>query len=846
MLRSILGVFTVGILAILFYQSVFAFTPDSTPDTIPPYGTNGDVNDIIVDGNTLYVGGQFTHVGVPASSVALVSKSTNELALQLPYVDASISTAISDNAGGWYIGGGFEKVGGEDISYVAHILSDGTVDTGFDLEIDSGVSALALDGTTLYVGGEFNNVNGATTRNNLAAFDTTTGTATAFNPDVDGGINALILDGTTLYIGGGFGTVNGATTRNSLAALDTTTGIATAFDPNLDDNVTALIVDGTTLYVGGIFNDVNGGTTRNGLAAFNTATGIATAFDPNMDVTASVSSILINGTTLYVGGNFTTVNGGTLRNNLAAFDTGTGLATPFNPNIDAGVYTLLLDGTTLYVGGEFNNVNGGTDRNYIAAFDTTTGIATAFDPSFSGDIFDLVNAGSNILAVGSFNLINTVSRNRLAAFDLTTGLLTAFDPNLEGGSNPVTLLLDGTTLYVGSNFTTVNGATTRNGLAAFDTTTGVATAFNPNISGTAHSLLLDGTTLYVGGGFSTVNGATTRNGLAAFNTTTGVATAFNPDIGGGGSPTSLALDDTTLYVGGNFTTVNGGTTRNKLAAFDTTTGIATAFDPNLDSFVEALILDGTTLYVGGGFTTVNGATTRNGLAAFDTTTGIATAFDPDVDGSVYDLILDDTTLYVGGSFTNVNGGTVRNSLAVFDTGTGVVTTFNPNISDYVYSLFLTDTNLYAGGGIYAANNGSIPLRGLAIFNGTTPTPTPSSGGSSSSGSRPRNRVVAVAPTVPSPTPTACPAYLNSYIKKGAVNIEDDVKKLQTFLNQVLQTNLVVSGTYDNPTFDAVVKFQELHSTEVLAPWKLTKGSGWVYITTTKKINSEYCRLNPVS
>ena len=61
----------------------------------------------------------------------------------------------------------------------------------------------------------------------------------------------------------------------------------------------------------------------------------------------------------------------------------------------------------------------------------------------------------------------------------------------------------------GGGFTTVNGATVRNALCSLDTASGLALgAFNPNISGDLHALCLVGNTLYFGGNFSAVNGGT--------------------------------------------------------------------------------------------------------------------------------------------------------------------------------------------------------------------------------------------------------------------------------------------------------------------------------------------------
>ena len=85
--------------------------------------------------------------------------------------------------------------------------------------------------------------------------------------------------------------------------------------------------------------------------------------------------------------------------------------------------------------------------------------------------------------------------------------------------------------------------------------------------------------------------------------------------------TALATAGGVLYAGGEFTSVTppGGSSvaRTYLAAFTTTTGQPTSFDPTLNGKVNALAVspDGSTLYVAGSFTKVNGST-RNHFAAF--------------------------------------------------------------------------------------------------------------------------------------------------------------------------------------------------------------------------------------
>src|SRR5690606_22153424 len=141
---------------------------------------------------------------------------------------------------------------------------------------------------------------------------------------------------------------------------------------------------------------------------------------------------------------------------------------------------------------------------------------------------------------------------------------------------------------------------------------------------------------------------------------------------------------------------------------DSTGALDADWDAGLNTFgtVHALYLSGSTLYVGGSFNAIGGAS-RNNLAAIDTTTALATSFDPDVDSTVYALAMDGNILYAGGGFTDVNSGTTRNRIAAFDTGSGTpstATSFDPNVANnYVYSLQVHDNNLYAGGSFTTVN-----------------------------------------------------------------------------------------------------------------------------------------------
>jgi len=132
--------------------------------------------------------------------------------------------------------------------------------------LDNEVSALAVDGSDLYVGGEFDhNGNATAISDNIVRYDTTGGGSWHDLPNdgLDGVVAALAMDGTDLYVGGLF-TRNGDTTAISdyIVRYDTTGGGSWHDLPNdgLDYMVYALAVDGTDLYVGGDFDHNGDGT----------------------------------------------------------------------------------------------------------------------------------------------------------------------------------------------------------------------------------------------------------------------------------------------------------------------------------------------------------------------------------------------------------------------------------------------------------------------------------------------------------------------------------------------------------------------------------------------------------
>jgi hypothetical protein len=90
--------------------------------------------------------------------------------------------------------------------------------------------------------------------------------------------------------------------------------------------------------------------------------------------------------------------------------------------------------------------------------------------------------------------------------------------------------------------------------------------------------------------------------------------------------------------------------------------------------------------------------------------------------------------------------------------------------------------------------------------------------------------------------TSC-SYLRDYLKIDWNNDPVEVLKLQFFLNKFEGENLSFTNVFDESTFGAVQRFQNKYFDDILKPWGHTAPTGFVYITTKKKINEIYCNTS---
>lgn len=654
----------------------------------------GAVNTMLKDGNTMYLGGSFTSVSSNTGCFSVLNESQIKPALnKFQLTPGVVYAIISDENGGWFIGGDFVlSKGGKTFNDLLHVQANGEVDLNFAFTTssNSSVKALYLRNKRLYVGGKFTSF-GAQYRTNIAEIDLNSGQVTTWNPTANNDVNAIAGKDSRLYIGGLFTNLNGQAV-NQLACIDLDLGISTNFKPVLaGGNVNTLMVFDSLLYVGGTFTSINS-QPRNRIAAFRMGSGNLDDWNP--DANSSVNALAASGTKIYAGGDFTSI-GGFGYNRLVALDKTSGAALPWVPNPDGSVYALSVAGDQVYVAGAFNNIGGKARKK--AARIGTAGSAESWEPGFNLTVRALLVSGSQIAAGGNFSSSAEYTRNRLAAIDLSSGEPTAWNPNADGTVNALEMHND--TVYVGGSFNTVGGIASRN-MAGVLKQSGANIGWNPNATDIVRVILRRGDMLYIGGNFNSI-GAKSNAKFAEYNTGTRTVTSLNIGLPttSGRYVSSIVLKDSLLYIGGYFQTVKG-TSRNNLALINLTSNTLNPWNPNVNNIVSTMSLKDTLLYIGGAFSTVSG-NNRGRLAAISVNTGLPTAWNPNANSTVNRLQLVDTTMYLAGVFTTVTGVSRPYLALVGLGGTGELKNWvvSPNaaLNDLLVASSCGNDKVYIGG-----------------------------------------------------------------------------------------------------------------------------------------------------
>ncbi|WP_457254535.1 PKD domain-containing protein [Pedococcus sp. P5_B7] len=257
----------------------------------------------------------------------------------------------------------------------------------------------------------------------------------------------------------------------------------------------------------------------------------------------------------------------------------------------------------------------------------------------NGVVWAQVIVGNTVYVTGSFTKARPpgvavggageVDALNIFAYDVTTGnRVTSFNHALNAQGLAITKSPDGSRVYVGGDFSTVDGIA-RGHVAAFSTADNSLLPWSGVVGGQVRALVVSGSTLYAGGSFPSAGGQA-RAGLAAFSVTSPVtlSTTWAPSAGGVNA-TVLAMvlspDNSRVILGGSFETLSG-TAAYGMGAVDAVNGAVLPWaatsrihTAGYNGGITSLSTDGTQVF-GTGYAFGSGASFEGTFAA-DPATG---------------------------------------------------------------------------------------------------------------------------------------------------------------------------------------------------------------------------------
>ena len=439
---------------------------NANPNVMNAIGTNINIGSIIntmdidTNNNILYIGGTFTTIQINGSSVVQNNIAaydiTNNIFLSIPAFGTNINTTY-----------GITGTTNEPTSFTSPVVRKIIFDNINNL---------------LYICGNFSNVsssNGSYAYKSLAIFGTKSNTHNSYNwLNISSLTNPISLNATiyaialyrnsynnTLYIGGTFTVIGGNGQKNfssiSFTGVDTSNMIGKwniiTNGLTLNSLITTaycytLLLNDTTLYIGGTF-DSAGNIAQSNITSYNIITDIWDSVSKWKDTNNKV------GLRMYV-------------NSTNTFSTSV-----------ASCNALLLYNNNLYIGGKFTNA-GDKTQMCIAQYNILTNKWI-----YNSEFNYLVLNSSNTLSSGTISqIIYNIS------IDTTYNLL-----------------------YLGGSFTNNNNGTTNSNFCIYNLSTNLFLKNDLSFSSNIFNILMSSDKLYICGQFTNISKQTVSPGIVSLN-----------------------------------------------------------------------------------------------------------------------------------------------------------------------------------------------------------------------------------------------------------------------------------------------------------------------------------------
>jgi hypothetical protein len=324
-------------------------------------GVSFPIRSVAASSSGVYVGGTFTGAGASGAKRIARWDGTKWWALGSGITGTNEGSgttvdAIAVSGSNVYVGGLFTNAGGIAVNNIAKW--NGASWSALGSGVPGRVSAIAVRGNDVFAGGDF--AMGAIGALNIAKWNGSSWSAlphTVWLGTIGNFfVSAIAISGQDVYVGGSFIGAGPGNSRN-IARHD-----GTDFQPlgtGVNSNVTAIALMGTNVYACGRFTNASG-VAVNRIARWDGNTW--SALGTGIGGTGIGSALAVIGSNLYVGGNLTTV-GDVAANRIARWDGTSWSALGSGISRSSGtpsVSSLAGWGNDLYVGGTFDGAGGKT------------------------------------------------------------------------------------------------------------------------------------------------------------------------------------------------------------------------------------------------------------------------------------------------------------------------------------------------------------------------------------------------------------------------------------------------------------------------------------------------------
>gem|GEM_PF-2467151 len=722
--------------------------------------------------------------------------------------------AIAVDGSNVYVGGNFTDAGGvPSADYIARW--DGTRWNSIGAGLNNIVNAIAVANGIVYVGGDFTDAGGDPNGDRVAMWDGSSWRS--LGTGVNSTVNALAHDGTDLYAGGGFSSTNGDTSIKYVARWNGTTWSKLG-STTFTGSVSALATTSTRIYIGGSFLDAGSNTNADRIVAWNKSGSSWEAMGSG--ASGQVSAInAVSDSEVYAGGLFANLGGVSNTTNIGRWDgtawqaMGTGTSNT--------VRVIVGSGSAVYVGGDFTTVNGSTSVSKVALWNGTLSSWSAVGSNGPGStVFALGVSGSSLYIGGVFtDVAGRYPADYLIRWDGSTfqawGVwLGTWDDQTYGPSVSAMAAGSGSTIYVGGTFTDFAGIPECDYICLWN---GSAwSGLGSGLNGTVSAITVSGSNVYVGGSFADAGGLVAADRLAKWSgsawSAVGALAGPNPAIDNG-SVTAIAVSGTDVYVGGSFVNAAGNGAADRIANYNGTSWSAMGSGVSSGT-IYSIVISGTDIYIGGSFLNAGGDGDADYIARC-TSSGcgsLTSGYALLKNGYVYSMTMSGTRLYIGGSFGNVWSDSTRNNIAYWDTSNSSFNSLAGPDGSYQFDNSVVKVFVNTIGGIdnvyiagYFTYGGGVSVPYASYFNGT-------------------NWSSITSAVLPSRATEVLVSGSNVYLGGAAFGV---LQKATT-----IATNVVAHSATTNDLLEPVLLTNEVNSSRVSSIAARTRSSGtWSAATT---------------